>query len=100
MCDVGKFGSRTGAQTANDCTPCLAGSYCAEPGATAPTGKCDAGFICLAGSSVPRPNPNDVGNTNYDATVPASGTYSPVNMGSLCPPGGYCEIGSSAALSC
>jgi hypothetical protein len=95
MCAVGKFGSKTGQGLATDCTACLPGSYCAEPGATAPTGKCDAGFICVTGSSVPRPNPT--GQANYDAAVTTSGV---VGMGSICPLGGYCEIGSYEQASC
>lgn len=88
MCAIGRFGNKTALKVASECAQCLPGSYCAEPGAVAPTGKCDAGYICKLGSTTPRP----------DATsTPPSGTAA---MGSICPAGGYCEIGSSVASSC
>jgi len=88
MCPEGTFGSLTGQVATGGCTPCTRGSFCAEPGLTSPTGKCDAGYICLIGSTTPRP----------DATLsPPVGTAA---MGSICPKGGYCEIGSYKIIEC
>ena len=54
--------------------------YCAEPGSSSPTGMCNAGYICTAKSTTP---------------VPSDGV-----MGSVCPAGGYCEIGSWTSIAC
>jgi hypothetical protein len=57
-----------------DCTTCTKGSYCAEPGISAPTNLCNAGYYCVAGSIIPEPT--------------------------VCEAGGFCEKGSFETRKC
>jgi hypothetical protein len=54
---------------------CDVGHFCSEYGLTEPSGVCEAGYICIAGSI--KPNPDDGGIT-----------------GIQCPAGYYCPAGS------
>eukprot|EP01029_Cantina_marsupialis_P004430 TRINITY_DN14448_c0_g1_i4.p1 TRINITY_DN14448_c0_g1~~TRINITY_DN14448_c0_g1_i4.p1 ORF type:complete len:2721 (+),score=1122.55 TRINITY_DN14448_c0_g1_i4:133-8163(+) len=107
-CPIGTFNARVELSAEAECTPCTAGSYCATEGLTAPTDvcapgyyctlgavqsdptdgktgdKCDAGFVCTAGSSVPAPRAE---NGESD-------------MGYICPVGYYCPKGSVAEIGC
>ena len=62
-----------------DCLPCPSGKFCNSSGLSYPSGDCDAGFICLNGSSVPNPS----------SGVCAVGSYCEKGavFASLCPPG-------------
>jgi hypothetical protein len=55
LCAIGKYGAQAGLAAEEECVSCPPGNYCAEKGALAPTGLCDAGFICASGSTTPRP---------------------------------------------
>ena len=44
-CPTGTFYNLTMATALEDCIYCTAGSYCATPGLTNPTGLCDAGIL-------------------------------------------------------
>jgi len=79
MCLAGTYGAAVKLKTAAEYTTCPKGMYCAEPGAAAPTGMCNAGFICTGGSISPVPT---------------------VTGGEICPAGGYCEIGSWTVRDC
>ena len=79
-CEIGTYGGQVGLTADTECTDCTAGSYCAEPGAQSPTGKCDAGYLCYGKSTTPRPTDTITGE--------------------ICPVGGYCEIGSSSQKAC
>jgi len=59
-----------------ECLGCPAGWFCGAEGLVEPSGSCADGFVCLLGASVP--NPSD-GST-----------------GSPCPPGMFCQQGSTA----
>lgn len=52
---LGTYSTQTSLESASDCTDCTAGSYCGDPGLTAPDGTCDAGYYCPPGSKVGRP---------------------------------------------
>ena len=73
-CPIGTFGANIELGAEADCTDCTKGSYCAEPGISAPTDLCNAGFYCNVGSIIPEEND--------------------------CPTGGYCEQGSFEKTSC
>lgn len=53
-CPKGYYGASVGLTNINECTLCERGFYCAETGADSPTGMCDAGYYCEAGSAIPR----------------------------------------------
>ena len=63
-----------------ECTPCSAGSYCGQRGADAVTAQCTEGYLCISGASIPTPTDGATG--------------------SLCPAGGYCPQGATAAQPC
>lgn len=86
MCGIGTYGGSVGLGLVGECTDCPPGSFCAEPGAQAPTGKCDAGFICFGSSTKPR--------TDAASAVADTGVVE------VCPKGGYCEMGSVAQKAC
>lgn len=50
-CPAGKYNPETGAKDATSCVSCTPGSYCSGSALPSPTGLCDAGFFCTAGSS-------------------------------------------------
>lgn len=79
-CPPGTFSSAVGKVAASDCSPCLAGHYCAQGGLEFPDGLCDPGYYCIAGAT---------------SSAPVDGT-----TGSVCPPGGYCELGSRRPANC
>lgn len=47
---IGTFGEQTGLRSDDECTPCTAGSYCAQTGLTTVEGDCAAGYYCPSGS--------------------------------------------------
>ena len=63
-------------------TPCVAGSYCAVDGLSAPSGVCDAGYYCVMTSDTATP-------TNY-----------PAEIGGACTVGHYCLANSSTPTPC
>lgn len=97
-CPKGTYGGSVGLKAASECTVCDPGSYCAETGATSPTGKCDAGFYC-----VNKPASGNIGSTNPQPPANAyPNDWQPANaeIGGPCPIGGYCEAGSFQAKAC
>ena len=54
-CPAGTYSTATELSSANQCTACPPGVFCASTGATAPTGPCSAGFYCIGGSSTATP---------------------------------------------
>lgn len=79
-CPAGTFSAAFNLASAADCTPCSAGSYCASPGLTAPTGLCSSGVICTGGAMIAGPTDNVTGYR--------------------CPPGAYCTGGATAPTLC
>ena len=75
-CPISTFNNRTGITSINNCTTCLAGHYCDAKGLSVPTGKCNAGYICLTGMQSPSP------------------------PGTECPLGKYCISGSTVGIDC
>ncbi|KAL2085398.1 hypothetical protein ACEWY4_018718 [Coilia grayii] len=79
-CPKGTFSERTGLGHHSECQPCSPGFYCAEPGLTAVSGPCLAGFFCLGGS----PHVAPVGEEHGD----------------LCPEGHFCATGTALPTAC
>ncbi|KAL2295829.1 hypothetical protein Nmel_017353 [Mimus melanotis] len=80
-CPAGQYSSSTGNTGIQDCLLCDAGYFCNGTGLVSPTGLCEAGFYCSGGSLSPRPP-------------------RPSASGGPCPPGHFCEEGSSRAQPC
>ena len=80
LCPPGTFSAAVGRVAPTDCSPCLAGHYCAQGGLEFPDGLCDPGYYCIAGAA---------------SSAPTDGV-----TGSACPQGGYCELGSRAPELC
>lgn len=89
VCPAGYMTAHVGRKTSVDCEYCTNGRYC-EAGSLEPKGKCDAGYYCFADV------PNAV-STPSDRKCEA-GTYCPAGsiLPSLCPPGKYGAIDSTA----
>ena len=54
-CPAGKYMAIEGAIAVTQCIPCPAGSYCLGTNSPLPSGSCDPGFYCEAGSAVSNP---------------------------------------------
>ncbi|XP_039940848.1 multiple epidermal growth factor-like domains protein 6 [Hirundo rustica] len=80
-CPKGTFNPQPGSSLRSHCSPCEPGYFCNGTGLVSPTGLCEAGFYCSGGSLSPRP-------------PRASASGGP------CPPGHFCEEGSSRAQPC
>ncbi|XP_031989756.1 SCO-spondin-like isoform X5 [Corvus moneduloides] len=80
-CPPGQYSSSAGNTGIQDCLLCDAGYFCNGTGLVSPTGLCEAGFYCSGGSLSPKPP-------------------RPTGSGGPCPPGHYCEVGSSRAQPC
>ena len=52
-CPRGTYNPIHGRGTLGECRPCISGMACPRPGLTWPPVKCDAGYYCPAGSSLP-----------------------------------------------
>ena len=50
---------RTGRDDITDCDDCPSGYYCADRGATQPSGQCRAGHICFGNALIADPVYND-----------------------------------------
>ena len=107
-CPVGTFSNQLRLTNVSECTPCTPGFYCAESNLTEPSGKCDAGFVCVLGAIIP--NPSGVDSTGYPCpsrhycpngtSIPLqcnAGEYNPIEAQAecfSCPSGYYCPEGS------
>ncbi|XP_029373644.1 multiple epidermal growth factor-like domains protein 6, partial [Echeneis naucrates] len=76
--------SHLGASSPEACLPCPAGTFCSQSGLSQPTGLCEAGYYCPAGSTSPN-------FTEYQGN--SSGIH-------LCPSGHYCPSGTGHPLPC
>ncbi|XP_034024625.1 multiple epidermal growth factor-like domains protein 6 [Thalassophryne amazonica] len=83
-CPSGTVQNQVGASTPDACTLCPAGMFCSQPGLSQPTGLCEGGFYCPAGSTSPN-------STAYQTNSTRS---------SLCPSGHYCPVGTGYPLPC
>lgn len=82
-CPLGTFRPSTGGSALSSCLSCPAGKYCELEGLTAPTGDCDAGYICVSGAST---------------ATPSDGVYP--NSNGPCSPGYYCLSGATSPSIC
>ncbi|XP_070825764.1 sushi, von Willebrand factor type A, EGF and pentraxin domain-containing protein 1-like [Chaetodon trifascialis] len=83
-CPPGTVQSQLGASSPEACLLCPAGMFCSQPGQSRPTGLCEAGFYCPAGSTSPN-------STEYQGNSTRS---------LLCPSGHYCPSGAGYPLPC
>ena len=58
-CPPGTYSPFFNLTSTAQCLPCVAGSWCGTPGLAAPTGLCDPGYVCFAGSALPSPSLGD-----------------------------------------
>ena len=79
-CPSGTYGRITALATASQCTDCLSGHYCQEPGRSNVGPLCSAGFYCI-------------GRAN--SSTPTDGV-----TGDRCPAGHYCVEGVSVPTEC
>lgn len=80
-CPIGSYSSALSLTSVEECYPCPGGSYCETSGLTSPTGQCDAGYYCR------------------NSSFTKQGAFHSGNH-SICPPGHYCEAGSSEPVPC
>jgi hypothetical protein len=97
-CQAGTFQPVEGATHRNACELCTSGSYCAQPGLSAPTGLCHEGYYCKRGNIEPNPMTGAI-NTSVVATG-ASLSASVLVGGSPCPTGHYCPNGTATPFPC
>ncbi|XP_036928145.1 uncharacterized protein LOC119004899 isoform X4 [Acanthopagrus latus] len=83
-CPAGTVQSQLGASSPQACLLCPAGMFCSHPGLSEPTGLCEAGFYCPAGS------------TSSNSTERQGNS----TRGLLCPSGHYCPSGTGYPLPC
>ncbi|KAL0230075.1 hypothetical protein PCE1_003639 [Barthelona sp. PCE] len=79
-CPLGTYGNATNLGFVEECTACPGGYYCDGLGQPNPTGKCEPGYYCSTRAYTSAP-PDD-------------------ESGGICPPGGYCPLGSAQSVSC
>eukprot|EP01029_Cantina_marsupialis_P004433 TRINITY_DN14448_c0_g2_i1.p1 TRINITY_DN14448_c0_g2~~TRINITY_DN14448_c0_g2_i1.p1 ORF type:complete len:1632 (+),score=579.25 TRINITY_DN14448_c0_g2_i1:1-4896(+) len=95
-CPKGTFNAGVNLKSADECTPCTAGSYCASTGLSAVEGPCTAGYFCLLGAQNSQPVENFVHGYSGDTVVPPDVD----NSGDICPKGHYCPIGTAHPIQC
>jgi hypothetical protein len=79
-CPASTFSNATGLAAASECATCTTGWACEVPGLTAPSSRCDAGYVCTGGAAATVP---DLGVTGYE-----------------CPEGSFCLQGAVAPTPC
>ncbi|KAK2847209.1 hypothetical protein Q5P01_010208 [Channa striata] len=87
-CPPGTVQSRRGASSPDACLPCSSGMFCSHPAQSQPTGPCEAGHYCPAGST--RPNSTDYQGNSTGSRICPSGYYCPPGTGNPLP----CPAGS------
>ena len=101
-CPVGTYSSTTGLHSVDQCLLCTPGYFCEGLALTEPTGICDNGFHCPAGSPTARPFNFScpVGHfcpeNSSEPILCPEGTYNNQSHSSecfICPPGFYCVQG-------
>ena len=95
-CSLGTFSNTTGLSAIDQCTPCSAGMYCSSTGLIRPSGYCFGGYFCSVGNFIPNPNTSAIlysGNNSFQCLLLET-------IGSICPPGTSCVIGSDTPLPC
>ncbi|XP_014845642.1 PREDICTED: uncharacterized protein LOC106919650 isoform X3 [Poecilia mexicana] len=83
-CPPGTVQRRLGASSPDACSPCPAGMFCSQFGLSQPSGLCQEGYFCPAGSTSPNSTESQSNSTNHH----------------LCPSGHYCPSGSGHPLPC
>nr|XP_047130962.1 uncharacterized protein LOC100202447 isoform X1 [Hydra vulgaris] len=95
-CPVGFYRNASAARSSMDCSVCIAGMYCDEPGLPFPK-DCPQGSFCPTGSTIPQPCPSGYyGNSTHlrrskDCTACEAGMYC-AGVGKTAPTG-ECDAG-------
>ena len=90
-CPAGRYNSRTGRSSPGECDICSPGSYCAGLGNSKPTGPCEAGYFCPAGST----------SSQEFESPPGKFSLAIASTTSECLPGFYNSMyGQKSCLSC
>jgi len=79
-CPIGTFNNITGRTRPEECTQCLGGFYCGQPGLVYPRTMCGAGYFCKSGAKTS--TPEEGGNAN------------------ICPLGHFCPEGTDEPEKC
>ncbi|KAL7981551.1 hypothetical protein Chor_005639 [Crotalus horridus] len=79
-CPDGTWSGDEGNPDLQSCKSCPGGHFCNSTGLVSPSGLCDPGFYCIAGSTTPRPTDGI--------------------SGAPCPVGHYCPSGSEIPTPC
>ena len=100
QCPQGYFLNSTGGNSSSDCTPCIPGSFCNQPGLAVPAGQCSPGYFCPGGQELSTPERFVCSpgfkcpfGSSYQQPCPA-GYYQDEPSQSeckLCPSGFYCD---------
>lgn len=108
-CPPGTYNSQTGQDALSDCVTTEAGMY-SIAASTLPTGQCNPGHYCPAGSSGPNQVscpagyylPTYGGRSSGDCSLCVAGYYCPKGSADLisCPRGKYCPAGVSQPIPC
>ncbi|CAG6003426.1 unnamed protein product, partial [Menidia menidia] len=83
-CPPATVQSQLGASSADACHPCPVGMFCSRSGLSQPSGHCQAGYFCPAGSTSPN-------STEIQGNLART---------HLCPSGYYCPSGTGYPLPC
>ena len=79
-CPIGTFNNITGIGSQSECSDCLGGYYCGQPGLTYPRTLCSAGYYCRRSANISTPY------QDWDADE--------------CPVGHYCPEGTTEPVAC
>ncbi|XP_070551141.1 neurogenic locus notch homolog protein 1-like [Ptychodera flava] len=79
-CPIGTFNNITGLTAEEECSPCLGGYYCGQPGLVYPITPCSPGYYCRR--SAEGAAPDQLGDAN------------------ICPVGHYCPEGTTEPITC
>ena len=82
LCPSGTYNPILGLYEESQCVQCDGGSYCKDPGQSAITGNCSAGYYCQVGVNMAEPTGNHTG------------------VGGICPSGYFCPTGSVIPQGC
>ena len=95
-CPVGFYRNQSSANSFQDCTDCISGYYCDEPGLAIPK-PCPAGHFCVSGSTYPQPC--GLGTFSNETLLRTSSSCIPCTAGRYCDgfgltePSGICDAG-------
>ena len=99
-CPAGSYRATENAENVGECTLCDAGRGCTQPGASATTAACGAGYFCIEGSPTTTPQEDMTIPSNVCNSYTVGGAAPAGCTGAICPPGYYCEKESAVPSIC